>query len=81
MSRIQVNGIEIEYREIGKRDDPMLLLVSGFSTQMISWPEAYLEGLAAAGRRVVIFDNRDIGLSTEFTNEVPPAPGDIIRGR
>lgn len=80
MSRIQVNGIEIEYREIGKRDDPMLLLVSGFSTQMISWPEAYLEGLAAAGRRVVIFDNRDIGLSTEFTNEVPPAPGDIIRG-
>ena len=80
MARIKANGIEIEYREIGNPDDPMLLLVSGFSTQMISWPEAYLEGLAAAGRRVVIFDNRDIGLSTEFTNEVPPAPGDIIKG-
>lgn len=79
MPRIKANGIEIEYREIGNRDDPMLLLVSGFSTQMISWPESYLEGLAAAGRRVVIFDNRDIGLSTEFTNEIPPAPGDIIK--
>ena len=40
MPRIKANGIEIEYREIGNPDDPMLLLVSGFSTQMISWPEA-----------------------------------------
>ena len=80
MPRIKANGIDIEYQEYGSPDDPMFLLVSGFSGQMITWPESYLEGLAAAGRRVVIFDNRDIGLSTEFTNEIPPAPGDIMKG-
>ncbi|RIJ14777.1 alpha/beta fold hydrolase [Henriciella mobilis] len=80
MPRIEANGIEIEYEEYGKPDDPMLLLVSGFSGQMITWPDAFKQGLAEAGRRVVIFDNRDIGLSTEFTNEVPPAPRDIVKG-
>ena len=80
MPRIKANGIELEYRETGSPDDPMLLLVSGFSAQMITFPQELLDGLASAGRRVVIFDNRDIGLSTEFTNEVPPAPGDIING-
>ena len=80
MPRIKANGIEIEYEEYGRPDDPMLLLVSGFSGQMITWPDAFKHGLAEAGRRVVIFDNRDIGLSTEFTNEVPPAPRDIVKG-
>lgn len=80
MPRVKANGIEIEYEEYGKPDDPMLLLVSGFSGQMITWPESFKQGLADAGRRVVIFDNRDIGLSTEFTNEVPPAPRDIVKG-
>lgn len=80
MPRIKANGIEIEYEEYGKPDDPMLLLVSGFSGQMITWPESFKQGLADAGRRVIIFDNRDIGLSTEFTNQVPPAPRDIVKG-
>ncbi len=80
MPRIKANGIEIEYEEYGNADDPMLLLVSGFSGQMITWPESFKQGLADAGRRVVIFDNRDIGLSTEFTNQVPPAPRNIVKG-
>ncbi|MEQ9317413.1 MAG: alpha/beta hydrolase [Henriciella sp.] len=80
MPRIKANGIEIEYEEYGSKDDPMLLLVSGFSGQMITWPESFKQGLADAGRRVVIFDNRDIGLTTEFTNQVPPAPRDIVKG-
>ena len=80
MPRIKANGIEIEYREFGSKDDPMMLVVSGFSGQMITWPESFLEGLAEAGRRVVVFDNRDIGLTTEFSNQVPPAPVDIVKG-
>lgn len=80
MPRIAANGIEIEYRELGSKDDPLMLLVSGFSGQLTRWPESFIAGLVEAGRRVVIFDNRDIGLSTEFTNEVPPAPGDIVKG-
>ena len=80
MPRINANGIEIEYEEYGSKDDPMLLLVSGFSGQLTRWPESFVRGLADdARRRVVIFDNRDIGLSTEFTNEIPPAPSDIVK--
>ena len=67
MPRIEANGIEIEYEEYGKPDDPMLLLVSGFSGQMITWPDAFKQGLAEAGRRVVIFDNRDIGITNAPT--------------
>lgn len=80
MTRVKANGIEIEYREFGSKDDPLMLLVSGFSGQLTRWPDSLVQGLADAGRRVVTFDNRDIGLSTEFTNEVPPAPKDIVKG-
>lgn len=78
MPRANANGIEIEYQDYGSKDDPMILLVSGFSGQMTRWPEGFVQGLVDAGRRVVVFDNRDIGLSTEFTNEVPAAPRDIV---
>jgi len=66
--------------EFGSKDDPLMLLVSGFSGQLTRWSQAFIDGLVDAGRRVVVFDNRDIGLSTEFTNEVPPAPKDIVKG-
>ncbi|KCZ90759.1 alpha/beta fold hydrolase [Hyphomonas johnsonii] len=79
MARIKANGIEIEYEETGSPNDPMMLLVSGFSGQLTRWPESLKRGLADAGRRVITFDNRDIGLSTEFTGQVPPAPRDILK--
>ena len=37
MARIKANGIEIEYEETGSPNDPMMLLVSGFSGQMTRW--------------------------------------------
>ncbi|MEQ8301557.1 MAG: alpha/beta hydrolase [Hyphomonas sp.] len=78
MARIKANGIEIEYEETGSPNDPMMLLVSGFSGQMTRWPDSLKRGLADAGRRIITFDNRDIGLSTEFSGVVPPAPRDIV---
>ena len=80
MAKIKANGIEIEYEEFGSKDDPLILLVMGFSSQMINWPESLIRGLTDAGRRVVIFDNRDIGLTTEFEGQVPPSPRDIVKG-
>jgi len=80
MARIRANGIEIEYEEMGSKNDPLMLLVSGFSSQMITWPDSLRRGLADAGRRVVVFDNRDIGLSTEFTGKTAPSPRDIVKG-
>ena len=80
MAKIQANGIDIEYEAFGSEDDPLMLLVMGFSSQMINWPESLIQGLTDAGRRVVIFDNRDIGLTTEFDGHVPPSPRDIVKG-
>ena len=80
MSKVQANGIDIEYEEFGSKDDPMMLLVMGFSSQLTNWPESLIRGLTDSGRRVVIFDNRDIGLTTELEGQTPPSPRDIVKG-
>jgi pimeloyl-ACP methyl ester carboxylesterase len=64
------NGIEICYDEFGSPDAPALLLIRGFTSQMISWHVEFCERLAAHGLRVIRFDNRDVGLSTKF-DEAP----------
>lgn len=78
MPRIKANGLEFEYDEIGPRDGEPILLVMGFSAQMTLWPEPFRQGLADAGYRVIRFDNRDIGLSHQFDEHVPPNPLELI---
>jgi pimeloyl-ACP methyl ester carboxylesterase len=64
MPKATANGIELEYDEHGRPDDPVILLIMGLSAQMTSWDEAFVSELAGRGFRVIRFDNRDIGLST-----------------
>ncbi|MBI1253028.1 MAG: alpha/beta fold hydrolase [Hyphomonas sp.] len=78
MARAKANGIEIEYETLGSAKDPAILLVMGFALQMTRWPEGLKRGLADAGFRVIWFDNRDVGLSTEFTQYTPPSPMDVL---
>jgi pimeloyl-ACP methyl ester carboxylesterase len=66
VARIKANGIEIEYETFGAKSDPALLLIMGLGAQLTLWPEALCEGLAAKGFFVVRYDNRDVGLSTDF---------------
>jgi pimeloyl-ACP methyl ester carboxylesterase len=73
------NGIEIAYDDRGKRDDPAILLIMGLATQMIAWPEAFCDSLAAHGFRVVRFDNRDVGLSTKFEAAPPIDLGAVLQ--
>jgi pimeloyl-ACP methyl ester carboxylesterase len=74
------NGIRLCYETFGKRSDPPLVLVMGLAAQMIIWPEDFCAQLAAQGRYVVRFDNRDIGKSTWFTEEKTPSMADIFMG-
>ena len=60
------NGIEIEFDTFGSPDDPTLLLVAGFTSQLISWDPDLCDMLAARGRYVIRYDNRDCGLSTHL---------------
>jgi pimeloyl-ACP methyl ester carboxylesterase len=50
----------------GDPGDPAVLLVMGFGAQLISWHEDFCRQLAAHGRYVIRYDNRDCGLSTKF---------------
>jgi pimeloyl-ACP methyl ester carboxylesterase len=69
MPQVRSNGIDIEYESFGRDSDPLIM---GFAAQLILWPEALCQGLAAKGFRVVRFDNRDIGKSTHLADL--PAP-------
>jgi pimeloyl-ACP methyl ester carboxylesterase len=69
MPRAKVStGIELEYETFGEPDAPTLILVMGFSMQMIAWDTRFCVSLAARGYRVVRFDNRDVGKSTKLTH-------------
>jgi pimeloyl-ACP methyl ester carboxylesterase len=60
------DSIEIEYETFGSPDDPTLLLVMGFTAQLIAWDEELCRLLADRGHHVIRFDNRDCGLSTHL---------------
>jgi pimeloyl-ACP methyl ester carboxylesterase len=93
MPHASANGIELCYETIGNPDDPPLLLVMGFTAQLIAWDDALCQALADRGRFVIRFDNRDCGLSThldgvpvdiegvlaayEGLGEMPPVPYDL----
>ena len=65
--RVAVGGsIAICCERFGDPADPPLVLIMGLGRQLIAWPRALCEQLAARGFHVVRFDNRDIGRSTCF---------------
>ena len=68
----KANGLELAYEQIGSPGNPPLLLIMGLGSQMISWPDEFCEQLADRGFFVTRFDNRDVGLSTHFTESGVP---------
>jgi pimeloyl-ACP methyl ester carboxylesterase len=70
-------AITIEYETFGALGDPTVLLVMGFGTQMLGWDADFCRMLAAHGRHVIRYDNRDCGLSTQL-DEHPVHLGDFI---
>ncbi len=70
MPSVEANGITIEYETVGEGEP--LLLVMGLGGQLTDWSPDFVDLLAEQGCQVIIFDNRDQGLSTEFDWEAPP---------
>lgn len=77
--KIKVNGIEIACDEFGELDGIPLILIMGFSMQMIAWHEDFCARLAKEGFRVIRFDNRDIGHSTWLVEYGVPNIGQILQ--
>lgn len=68
--KIQANGITVEVEDTGaggsQAGRPVVLLIMGLGMQLIAWPPEFVQALVNAGFRVVMHDNRDVGLSQHF---------------
>jgi pimeloyl-ACP methyl ester carboxylesterase len=76
------NGVELYWEMAGPKTAEPVLLIAGLSRQLVDWPESFCDGLLAAGYRVVRFDNRDAGLSSEAKRGIKfNMPRSILRNR
>lgn len=68
--KIIANGIDIEVEDSGPgtlgESRPVVLLIMGLGMQLVAWPPQLVQALVDAGYRVIVHDNRDVGLSHRF---------------
>jgi pimeloyl-ACP methyl ester carboxylesterase len=79
--QVQANGITIAYESFGPADRETVLLIMGNGSQLTAWPVELCEELVKRGYRVVIYDNRDVGLSTKFDAAGVPDTKAVIAAR
>lgn len=63
---IRINDINICTESFGESTKPTILLINGAMNSMVYWDEEFCQKLAATGRYVIRFDNRDVGRSTTY---------------
>ncbi len=73
MAQLHANGLQIEYDTFGESSADPVLLIMGLGMQMTAWTPDFCNALAAHGRHVIRFDNRDIGLSSKFHGAKAPS--------
>jgi pimeloyl-ACP methyl ester carboxylesterase len=81
MPKARANGIDVEYEQFGEPTDRPLVLIMGIGSQMVLWPREFCERLAVAGHRVILFDNRDVGLSTQLDDAGMPNIFEVLTAR
>lgn len=69
MTAADLGQITIEYEITG--EGTPLLLVMGLGSQLIHWPDEFVQQIADRGFQVIRYDNRDMGLSSKIDGEVP----------
>lgn len=68
MTSLQTRGLFFDFETYGVSSHPAMLLIRGLGSQIIDWPKTLIDGLVAAGLLVVVFDNRDAGLSQKMSD-------------
>jgi pimeloyl-ACP methyl ester carboxylesterase len=79
--KVKANGITIAYEDFGSEQDEAMLLIMGNGTQLTAWPIELIEELVRRGYRVVVYDNRDVGLSTKFDQAGTPDARAVIEAK
>jgi pimeloyl-ACP methyl ester carboxylesterase len=78
---VKANGITIAYESLGPTDRESVLLIMGNGAQLTAWPIELCQELVKRGYRVIIYDNRDVGLSTKFDEAGVLDPKAVIEAR
>lgn len=73
MATTTANGVTINYETFGEVGDPTLLLVNGLGSQLVNYEPAFCQQLVDRGFHVVVFDNRDVGLTSKTEGPPPDA--------
>ncbi len=63
---ITSSGARIAWDAFGSEALPPIILIQGFSAQMIGWRPGFCRRLADQGFHVIRFDNRDVGQSQHY---------------
>ena len=66
MPHVKANGLDIYYESHGPESAEPILLIMGLGAQMSRWSPELIGKLAAAGHRVIAYDNRDVGLTEKL---------------
>jgi pimeloyl-ACP methyl ester carboxylesterase len=69
--QIRNGDAQLQVEAIGDSKHPCVILVMGAQASLTWWPQEFCETLAARGRYVLRFDNRDTGLSTHYPVGAP----------
>src|SRR6201996_6274933 len=77
----RANGIDICYEVFGDDSAEPMMLIMGLGAQMVLWDDAFCEQLAARGFRVIRFDNRDIGKSSQLSGGKRLSPLELMKLR
>ena len=65
MPQAQLAEVALEYECHGDPGRPALVLIRGLGTQLIDWSDSFIAHFVEKGIHVVVFDNRDAGLSSK----------------
>lgn len=74
-------GMQIAYERYGDEGAPPLFMIHGFGVQLTAWNPDLLAMLVDRGLQLIVFDNRDIGLSTHLDGAGPIDVMDLLSGR
>jgi pimeloyl-ACP methyl ester carboxylesterase len=74
-----VGELKLCYQTFGAATAPPMLLIMGLASQMLLWDDGFCEQLAARGFRVIRFDNRDVGRSSQLKGQRTPTRWQLLR--
>ncbi len=77
MSQMLANGIRLNYETHGDASHPTLVMIRGLGTQMVEWHPHLIRALTDLGLHVVVFDNRDVGLSEKIADRGNPSMKEV----